>query len=103
MAITRSFHYKSWLNIVLIQTTIEENTRVFKAVLGITADNVEQFDLIQQAALEGDVVQKTLSPHGQEFKVDWVLPGRGEILRTLWIILPDSTDPRLTSAFIKSQ
>ena len=50
----------------------KHKARVFKAILNITTDNVDQLhDLIQQAAIEGEVVQQEQTPQGQIFKVDW--------------------------------
>lgn len=81
----------------------KHKARVFKAVLGITAENVEQlYKLVQQAAIEGDVVQRTVTSFGEEFKLDWKIPETDGIqLRTLWIIESETDTPRLVSAFIK--
>ncbi|MGV0024320.1 DUF6883 domain-containing protein [Phormidesmis priestleyi] len=83
----------------------KHKAKVCKSVLGITIDNVDRLDeLIRQAAIVGEVVQEALTSHGQEFKVDWIVPNtNGRVLRTLWIISLDSTDPQLISAFIKPQ
>lgn len=81
----------------------KHKARVFKSALGITADNVEQLvQLIQLAAIQGEVVQTQTTDFGQEFKLDWVIPDHDALqLRTLWIIPHDSADPQLVSAFIK--
>ncbi|KKI98296.1 DUF6883 domain-containing protein [Prochlorothrix hollandica] len=81
----------------------KHKARVFKAILGITAQNVETLEtLIQQAALEGAVAQQSQTPFGSQFKVDWPVPGyENVILRTLWEITEIQPQPRLISAFIK--
>jgi hypothetical protein len=81
----------------------KHKAKVFKSALGITADNVELLiHLIQQAAVQGEIVQARTTDFGQEFKLDWEIPGQdGLLLRTIWIIPHDSTDPQLVSAFIK--
>jgi len=58
--------------------------------------------LIEQAALEGEVVQQAVTEFGQQFKVDWTIPKReGTQLRTIWEIGLINPNPRLISAFIK--
>ncbi|MEL6350209.1 MAG: DUF6883 domain-containing protein [Cyanobacteria bacterium J06627_28] len=54
-------------------------------------------------AIEGEIVQTSSTPFGQQFKVDWLIPEKKEktILRTIWKIRSLSTTPRLVSAFIK--
>jgi hypothetical protein len=81
----------------------KHKARVFKSVLGITADNVEPLvQLIQLAAVQGEVVQARTTDFGQEFKLDWVIPDHDEFqLRTIWIIPHDAAEPQLVSAFIK--
>ena len=81
----------------------KHKAKVFKSVLGITTENVEQlYELVQQAAVEGEVVQQTATPFGKEFKLDWAIPETENVqLRTLWIIESESDVPRLISAFIK--
>lgn len=81
----------------------KDKARRFNTLLGITAENAEQlYRLIQQAAVAGEVVQQTVTPFGQEFKVDWTIPDTAGIqLRTIWEIAPHSTQPRLITAFIK--
>ncbi len=81
----------------------KDKARRFRTLLGITAENAEQlYTLIQQAALEGEVVQTTTTSFGQEFKVDWTIPDTPGIqLRTIWEITPSSAAPRLITAFLK--
>ncbi|MGB8688164.1 MAG: hypothetical protein WCD53_12615 [Microcoleus sp.] len=43
--------------------------------MGITANNAEVLqELIQKAAIEGEVVQENTTDFGQQFKVDWTIP-----------------------------
>ncbi len=63
----------------------KNKARVFRAVLGITAENADYLNaLVRQAAVEGEVVQQTETSFGQEFKVDWLVPRTNGIqLRTM--------------------
>ena len=86
----------------------KHKARVFKSALGITTSNAEVLrDLIQQSAVEGEVVQAEKTTFGQIFKVDWVVPealnlGSDQVtLRTIWEITAKNKQPRLISAFIK--
>lgn len=81
----------------------KHKARVFKAILNITIDNVDQlYTLIQQAAIEGEIIQQDQTPQGQIFKVDWEIPNTDRRqLRTTWEIATDSDRPRLITAFIK--
>ncbi len=81
----------------------KHKARVFKSALAITADNVEQLvQLIELAAVQGEVVQERTTDFGQEFKLDWRIPDHDDLkLRTIWIIPHDSAEPQLVSAFIK--
>ncbi len=81
----------------------KHKARVFKSALGITADKVELLvQLVQLAAVQGEVVQSRTTDFGQEFKLNWVIPSHDELqLRTIWIIPGDAATPQLVSAFIK--
>ncbi len=81
----------------------KHKAKVFASALGITADNVEILnELIQKAAIEGEVIQQSTTEFGQQFKVDWIVPGTQNIkLRTIWEISNLNPNPRLVSAFIK--
>jgi len=81
----------------------KHKARVFKAVLNLTTDNADQlYALIQQAAIEGEVIQQDQTPQGQIFKVDWEIPNTDRRqLRTTWEIATTSDRPRLITAFIK--
>lgn len=81
----------------------KHKARVFASALGITANNVEDLQvLVARAAIEGEVVQQSNTVFGQLFKVDWMIPGYQDVvLRTLWEITTEEPNPRLVSAFIK--
>ena len=66
----------------------KHKAKVFASALGITVGNVEVlYELIQKAAIEGDVVQESTTEFGQQFKVDWIIPKTPNIrLRTIWEI-----------------
>lgn len=80
----------------------KHKARVFAAALGITAKNaVDLRELIAQAAIEGEVIQRNSTEFGQLYKVDWEIPDQAIMLRTLWEITADQPHPRLISAFIR--
>lgn len=81
----------------------KHKARVFAAVLGITLENADSLrELIQNAAVEGEVVQQEGTAFGQLFQVDWTVLGTQEVqLRTIWEITSTNPNPRLVSAFIK--
>jgi hypothetical protein len=81
----------------------KNKARVFKSSLGITIENAEiLFNLVQQAAIEGEVIQQSTTEFGEQYKVDWIIPDHPEItLRTIWEIKSIDSNPRLISAFIK--
>jgi hypothetical protein len=81
----------------------KHKAKVFKSALNITAESIEQlYQLIQQAAVEGEIVQERITEFGQEFKLDWTIPDTNGIeLRTIWIVAQNTVEPQLVSAFIK--
>ena len=80
----------------------KDKARVFAAALGITRDSAHVLeDLVRQAAREGDITKEARTVWGQYYRVDWVIPSRVEVLRTIWEIAPGEGIPRLVSAFIR--
>lgn len=77
--------------------------RIFASVLGITVENANILrELIQTAAIEGEVVQQDTTAFGQQFKVDWIVPDTPRVrLRTIWEISSKNPNPRLITAFLK--
>jgi hypothetical protein len=85
--------------------TGKDKARVFQSRLGITNQNADRlFNLIQIAAVEGEVVQESSTKFGKEYKVDWKIPNTENVeLRTIWEISLESIYPRLISAFLKRE
>jgi DNA gyrase/topoisomerase IV subunit A len=83
----------------------KDKARVFQSRLGITTQNADRlFNLIQIAAVEGEVVQESSTKFGKKYKVDWKIPNTESIeLRTIWEISSESRYPRLISAFLKKE
>jgi hypothetical protein len=81
----------------------KHKAKVFDSALGITADNFEVlYELIQKAALEGEIIQENTTEFDRQFKVDWIILETNNIkLRTIWEISNINCNPRLISAFIK--
>ncbi|MEH2127984.1 DUF6883 domain-containing protein [Nostoc sp.] len=81
----------------------KHKARVFASILGITLENSDVLrELIQTAAVAGEVVQQSTTQFGQQFKVDWIVPDTDGIrLRTIWEITANKPYPRLITAFLK--
>lgn len=81
----------------------KHKARVFESALGIRAENANFLrELIQTAAVEGEIVQQETTAFGQVFKIDWIIQNTNAIeLRTIWEITTKNPNPRLISAFIK--
>ncbi|GBO53065.1 hypothetical protein APA_973 [Pseudanabaena sp. lw0831] len=83
----------------------KDKARVFQSRLGITSQNADRLvELIQIAAVEGEVVQESNTKFGKEYKVDWEIPNTGGTeLRTIWEVSIEAGYPRLISAFLKRE
>lgn len=83
----------------------KDKARVFQSKLGITVKNADRLvELIQIAAVEGEVVQESNTKFGKEYKVDWEIPDTGGAeLRTIWEVSLVSGYLRLISAFLKRE
>jgi len=81
----------------------KDKARVFQSRLGITVQNADRLvELIQIAAVEGEVVQEGNTKFSKEYKVDWEIPNTGGVeLRTIWEVSIEFGYPRLISAFLK--
>nr|WP_196527555.1 DUF6883 domain-containing protein [Nostoc commune] len=56
-------------------------------------------ELIQTAAVAGEVVQQSTTQFGQQFKVDWIVPDTDGIkLGTIWETTVNNPYPRLITA-----
>ena len=59
----------------------KHKARVFKSRLGLEAENAEQLrELIQNAAIEGEVVKQDTTDFAIQYQVDWAA-----ILRRFWM------------------
>jgi hypothetical protein len=57
----------------------KDKARVFASVLNITLNNEQQLaDLVQQAAVDGEVTKETTTAFGQYYRVDWTISLRGQ-------------------------
>ncbi|MEH2311507.1 DUF6883 domain-containing protein [Nostoc sp.] len=81
----------------------KHKARVFASILEITVENADVLrELIQTAAVAGEVVQQSTTQFGQQFKVDWIVPHTDGIrLRTIWETTTNNPYPRLVTAFLK--
>lgn len=81
----------------------KHKARVFASILGITLEHADVLrELIQTAAVAGEVVQQSTTQFGQQFKVDWIVPDTDAIrLRTVWETTANNPYPRLITAFLK--
>lgn len=81
----------------------KHKARVFKAALGITADDAGWLrERILEAAWNGEAVSRPPSVFGEIFAVD-ILIERGEhkaLVRTAWIVDYGKDFPRLTSCYV---
>ncbi len=57
----------------------KDKARVFQSVLGITAANPDRLYTLIQKALEGEVVQQSITAFGQMLKVDWTIPETDDV------------------------
>ncbi|TVP65255.1 MAG: hypothetical protein EA343_03880 [Nodularia sp. (in: Bacteria)] len=75
----------------------KHKARVFASILGITLENAHVLrELIQTAAITGEVVQQSTTPFGQQFKVDWIVPDTDGIrLRTIWEVTIKNPYPHI--------
>jgi hypothetical protein len=77
--------------------------RVFKAQLGITADNAEFLrTAILEAALISPAEEAEKDRFGRRFVVEFpveTVTGRADV-RTGWIILEGESNPRLTTCYV---
>lgn len=77
---------------------------LWKAALGITADDAEELARILLIAVkENDAVTGRFDRYGQRYAVDFSLEWNGKtaIIRTGWIILHETNFPRLVTAYPK--
>ncbi|HEV2705884.1 MAG TPA: hypothetical protein VGV59_08160 [Pyrinomonadaceae bacterium] len=81
----------------------KHKARVFRAALGLTAENAEWLrERILQAAIEADASPQPSSPFGENYVVDFLIEHGGgrAMVRTSWIIEYGTDFPRLTSCYV---
>lgn len=81
----------------------KHKARVFKAALGLTADDAERLrEKILSAARVEEAVARADSPFGENFVIDISLGrgGRTALVRTSWIVEFGTDFPRLTSCYV---
>lgn len=80
----------------------KHKARLFWGALGITADNAEELrDALLQAVKSQDAQVGQRDIYGQRYIVDSMFAWRNRqaIIRSAWIIAPDSEVPRLITAY----
>ncbi|MFM7878354.1 MAG: DUF6883 domain-containing protein [Microcystis panniformis] len=78
---------------------------MFHRYLGYTQDNYEPLlGQIADKALEANAIYQSIDLHGQLYQVDLeiteIKPGQKEIVRTGWIVEPDSDTARLVTLYV---
>ncbi len=74
----------------------------FYVMLGITADNAEALrDILLKVVKTHDAQVRQRDNYGQRYRIDFPLTWKGKqaIIRSGWIIDPDSDIPRLVTAY----
>lgn len=78
---------------------------MFQRHLGFTRDNYESLlEQISDQALEADAILGHADEHGQRYRVDLEIigtQGQREIVRTGWIVEPDSDAARLVTLYVR--
>lgn len=81
---------------------------MFERHLGFTRDNYQLLlDRIKANALDAEAIAQKQDIHGQRYRVDLkitgVQPGQREVVRTAWIIEPNSTVARLVTLYVRKR
>jgi hypothetical protein len=81
---------------------------MFQRHLGFTKDNYEALlEQISAQALEAEAIVGIADEHGQRYQVDLeiigVEQGQREIVRTGWIVEPDSEAARLVTLYVRKR
>ncbi|MCA1615918.1 MAG: hypothetical protein LC800_17820 [Acidobacteria bacterium] len=83
----------------------KHKARVFRAALGLTADDAAWLRESILRAVAGEEVESgpTASPFGDKYVVDITVGrgGRSAVVRTTWIIERGTDFPRLTSCYVR--
>lgn len=80
---------------------------MFQLHLGFTRNNYEPLlEQISAQALQAEAVEGRNDEHGQRYRVDLEIigtEGQREIVRTGWIVEPDSDAARLVTLYVRRQ
>jgi hypothetical protein len=84
----------------------QHKARRFREMLGFTAGNFAGLQAqIESSALDGEAIPGVSDDHGQRYAVDLIIAGangKQAIVRTGWIVPPDSDEAYLTTMFVRS-
>ena len=79
--------------------------RVFERALGFTRENHRALlEQIERAALSAEAYLKLTDTHGRHYSVDLEitgLQGRRAVVRTGWLVAPDSDEAWLTTWYVR--
>ena len=80
---------------------------MFQQRLGYTKDNYELLlQQIQQQALDAEATPTQVDEHGQRYQIDLEIVGlqnQREIVRTGWIVEPESNEARLVTLYVRKR
>ncbi|WP_245602631.1 DUF6883 domain-containing protein [Gloeothece verrucosa] len=81
---------------------------MFQRHLGFTRENYETLlEQISTQVLEAEAIVGISDEHGQRYQVDLeikgIKPGMQEIVRTAWIVQPDSDIAKLVSLYVRKR
>ena len=80
---------------------------MFQRHLGLTRDNYQPLlEQISSQTLEAEAILGLTDEHGQRYRVDLEIigtQGQREIVRTAWIVEPDSDAARLVTLYVRRQ
>lgn len=80
---------------------------MFQQRLGYTKDNYELLlQQIQQQALDSEATPTQVDQHGQRYRIDLEIVGlqnQREIVRTGWIVEPESNEARLVTLYVRKR
>jgi filamentous hemagglutinin len=82
-------------------------SRVFESVLGFTKDNYELLlHQFEETVLITEAYLKHTDAHGEHYRVDIEITGvegQRAVVRTGWLVAPDSDVARLTTLYVKKK
>ena len=87
----------------LSHPTGRHKARVFASALGMTSADAELLrDLALHAVQQNDAQPGLMDEYGQRYLVDFVVEWKGKraMVRSTWIVEPDSSVPKLTSCYV---